>query len=194
MKNFSQVIGAVIILVLGILIGSILKGCEGKQKPLILQRTDTVVIDTSKIIYKTPIVINQVQAPVVDYYHDCWNSFPITVNEHGDTLSIDSVNSCKGIFKGVHQNYKPDTVCIPIAKIIRDTVRESYKIPSFAEGSLLDFNVSAKAGIGYNVLFGTGLDLNLSYGRIGVNVAPSLYYLDKFRGFIFVGLTYKILQ
>jgi len=170
MNNIIQIIAAVAILALGIWLGTVFEGC-GAKKTNVIHTVDTLTIDTSKIIEHTPIIVKNVQMIFRD--------------------------TAKGIFENTKIEFDtvrflPDT----IFRIIRDTAREAidFHAPSWAEigTDLFHFNVNAKAGSGFGMVFGSGLDLNASYGRFGINISPSLYYFDKFRGFVFVGATYRL--
>lgn len=161
----------------------------GKTQREFLYKQDTVIFSRIDTILKTPIVIQQVTTRIVDSVHDCWNFLPLTINEHGDSLSIDSINSCKGIVKGIHLNYKPEFLFFADTIFHRDSVVK--QIP-FTIPSIFTYDVSLKAGSGIGCSFLIGAEGNIRFGRGGIFVEPSVLFQDKIRAFCIGGIFYKL--
>lgn len=166
--------------------------CAKTSKTKFITRTDTVIIDTSKIVEHTPIIVKNISLFIRDTV-TCEAALPPFALSEGDTLSIGRVNSCKGIFENIRLVKKPDTVRFQTVKVIQhnDTVREPLFV--FSKEKLFQFGVNAKLGSGFGILFQTGLDVNASLGKWGLYLSPEFDFIDKFHFIISGGVTYKIL-
>lgn len=156
-------------------------------------------------VQRPSVFITNVQGPVVDSSHDCWGSMPLTL-VGVDTLSIDSVNSCKNIYRLIRlsRGTITDTSQLHALDSLRSLV---VALLQHQRLSLLQRFGNAgnlfgdRPALGYEILgmLGSGFPSNVYAGvfaqawiaRYGVWLQALLALPDYVRSFVGAGVSYK---
>lgn len=149
---------------------------------------DTLVIDTSKIIYRNVASTPEIIVQRVDSSHDCWGSIaPVAFG--GDTLSIDSANSCKGIYRGVRIGHSPDTLRDTVRVAMSDERLAISNAPTASRTFGVDFSIGAGPALGaFGVL---DAEARVWSGHWMLELRPQVFYQDKIRAFISSTIRYR---
>lgn len=175
----------------GLLFGYILfsKGCTSKTiySTSVIEKFDSIITVVERP--SPPVIIREIRTVVVDSTHDCWGSYYAVFGL--DTMSIDSANSCKGIYKGSRLAKGVDSslvgTLVEFREVLNDTLPFTYKLtPSFG------YRVDAQLGAS---LFGgtlIGVDARVWLDRWGLFVRPRLVIPEVKNSSIDGGVSYRV--
>ncbi len=173
---------------LGLVIGFGGKGCGGGvgSRQSIVDSTKLAVLFDSvfKVLQEANrpavFVTNLSSGSVIDSLVDCWGSLPPTLLGGRDTLSIDSVNSCKGLYRGMRFGKAAciDSSQYALIRILRDSLAAmTNRLLKNQNAGILNRKLDSlgnpfggdRAVLGYEfeALFGTSIPGNMMAGATG---------------------------
>lgn len=154
----------------------------------LISRFDSIIIERS--VPSPPVVIHEVRTIIVDTSHDCWNYFYTVID--GDTVSIDSVNSCKGDYRGVRLAKAVDTDLLEGLEEIREGIAEG--VPEMPPITSSKFGAQVDVFVGASLFHGTilGATARAWFDRWGLFVTPRLCAPDLKNSSIDGGISYRL--